>query len=194
VSKRLVEMMKGVIGVTSTVGTGSAFWIELPATTERDASATVDALADVASPSVAAGGRLHTLLYVEDNPANLKLIEQVIARRADMRMLQAGDALRGIEIARTERPDVILMDINLPGMSGLEALRVLARESATSRIPIIALSANAMPRDVARGLAAGFYRYLTKPVRIPEFLETLDAALALAAERRGAPPARRGFA
>jgi CheY-like chemotaxis protein len=99
-----------------------------------------------------------------------------------------------MEIARTERPDVILMDINLPGLSGLEALRMLARDPATSRIPIIALSANAMPRDVARGLAAGFYRYLTKPVRIPELLETLDTALALAAERQGAATARRGLA
>ncbi|MHB0962162.1 MAG: PAS domain S-box protein [Gemmatimonadaceae bacterium] len=194
VSKRLIEMMKGVIGVSSTVGEGSSFWIELPATTELDANATVAALEDVDAPRRETGERVHTLLYVEDNPANLKLIEQVIARRADMRMLQAGDALRGIEIARAERPDVILMDINLPGMSGLEALRVLARESATARIPIIALSANAMPRDVARGLAAGFYRYLTKPVRIPEFLETLDAALSLASERQGAAPAPRGFA
>jgi PAS domain S-box-containing protein len=194
VSKRLIEMMKGVIGVTSTLGVGSSFWIELPATTERDASATDAAFAGDAAPVLATGERVHTLLYVEDNPANLKLIEQVIARRPDMRMLQAGDALLGIEIARTERPDVILMDINLPGMSGLEALRVLARETATSRIPIIALSANAMPRDIARGLAAGFYRYLTKPVRIPEFLETLDAALALAAERRGSSAGRGTFA
>ncbi|MDP1891987.1 MAG: PAS domain S-box protein, partial [Gemmatimonadaceae bacterium] len=194
VSKRLVEMMKGEIGVSSTLGVGSAFWFELPMTTDRDANATVAALAEEDAPLLATGERVHTLLYVEDNPANLKLIEQVIARRSDMRMLQAGDALLGIEIARAERPDVILMDINLPGMSGLEALRVLARDPATSRIPIIALSANAMPRDVARGLAAGFYRYLTKPVRIPEFLETLDAALALAAERQGATTTRRGFA
>ena len=196
VSKRLIELMNGVIGVESTVGVGSAFWIELPATTavDADTGATVAASTDAAAPPMPSGVGLRTLLYVEDNPANLKLIEQVIARRSDMRMLQAGDALLGIETAHTARPDVILMDINLPGMSGLEALRVLARDPATSQIPVIALSANAMPRDVARGLAAGFYRYLTKPVRIPEFLETLDAALALAAERQGAAPANRGFA
>ncbi len=192
VSKRLIELMHGVIGVESTVGVGSAFWIELPATpaVDGDPGATAAAATDVDAPLPSGDARVRTLLYVEDNPANLKLIAQVIARRADMRMLQAGDALLGIETAHAERPDVILMDINLPGMSGLEALRLLARDPATSQIPVIALSANAMPRDVARGLAAGFYRYLTKPVRIPEFLETLDAALALAAERKSPPSAR----
>ncbi|MHB8837815.1 MAG: PAS domain S-box protein [Gemmatimonadaceae bacterium] len=190
VSKRLIELMQGVIGVDSTVGQGSAFWIELPTTQERDVTVLAAALADSDAAPPQATERLRTLLYVEDNPANLKLIEQVIARRPDMRMLKAGDALLGIEIARAERPDAILMDINLPGMSGLEALRVLARDPLTSHIPVIALSANAMPRDIARGLAAGFYRYLTKPVRIPEFLDTLDAALVVAAERRRPTPGR----
>jgi CheY-like chemotaxis protein len=124
--------------------------------------------------------RLRTLLYVEDNPANLKLVEQLIARRPDLRLLSAGDALYGIALARAERPDVILMDINLPGMSGFEALTLLRDDPLTSHIPVIALSANAMPRDVTRGLMAGFFRYLTKPINVHEFFETLAEALDVA--------------
>src|SRR5256885_8380918 len=107
-----------------------------------------------------------TLLCVEDNPANLLLIEKLIARRPDIRLLSARDAERGIQIARSRQPDVILMDINLPGMSGLEALRALAGDARTSCMPVIALSANAMARDIEKGLEAGFFRYLTKPIQV----------------------------
>jgi CheY-like chemotaxis protein len=100
-----------------------------------------------------------------------------------MRLLSAGDALHGIEIARTSLPDVILMDISLPGISGFDALRILGEDSTTSQIPVIALSANAMPRDVERGLKAGFFRYLTKPVKVVELIDTLTEALEVAAER-----------
>jgi CheY-like chemotaxis protein len=105
------------------------------------------------------------------------LVEDLIARRPGVRLLSAGDGNRGVEIARASRPDVILMDINLPGISGVEALRILALDPATARIPVIALSANAAPRDIARGLEAGFFRYLTKPIKVPEFMETLEVAL-----------------
>ena len=125
---------------------------------------------------------MRTLLYVEDNPANLMLVEDLIARRSDVRLLSARDGYRGIEIAREERPDVILMDINLPGINGIMALRMLADDEATARIPVIALSANAMPRDIEKGLAAGFFRYLTKPIKLNEFMTTLDLALKLASE------------
>jgi CheY-like chemotaxis protein len=123
---------------------------------------------------------LHTLLYVEDNPANLMLIEDLIARRPDIRLLSAQDGSQGVEIARTARPDVILMDINLPGISGIEALRILAADPATAHIPVVALSANAVPRDIEKGLEAGFFRYLTKPIKVNEFMETLDVALKFA--------------
>jgi CheY-like chemotaxis protein len=114
---------------------------------------------------------------VEDNPANLKLIEQLIARRPDIRLLSARDGNTGIQLARANQPALILMDINLPGISGIEALKILREDRATAHIPVIALSANAMPRDIEKGLQAGFFRYLTKPIKIVEFMDTLEAAL-----------------
>jgi CheY-like chemotaxis protein len=116
------------------------------------------------------------------------LIEDLIARRPDIRLLSARDGNRGIEIARNSRPDVILMDINLPGISGIKALRILAKDPATAHIPVIALSANAIPRDIDKGLEAGFFRYLTKPIRVNELMETLDLALERAGPQSGRVP------
>jgi CheY-like chemotaxis protein len=122
--------------------------------------------------------RARTLLYVEDDAANLRLVEQLVARRPQMRFLSAQDASLGIALARAAQPEVIVMDINLPGMSGHEALAVLRDDPATAHIPVIALSAHAVPRDIAKALAAGFFQYLTKPLKIDEFADTLDTALA----------------
>jgi len=135
------------------------------------------ALVALSQPKVRDGAAPRTLLYVEDNPANLQLVEQIIARRPDLRLLSARNGTLGIELARAARPDVILMDINLPGMSGIKAMQILHADTATQHIPIVALSANAIPRDIERGLEAGFFRYLTKPIRLNEFLEALDVAL-----------------
>jgi len=180
VSKRLIELMGGAIGVESTVGTGSVFWIELDLTAAPRAGAGAARPAAAAQAPVRAETPLHTLLYVEDNPANLMLVEDLIARRPDIRLLTARDGHRGVEIARACLPDVILMDINLPGISGIGALKILADDATTAHIPVIALSANAIPRDIAKGLEAGFFRYLTKPIKVNEFMETLDVALAYA--------------
>jgi CheY-like chemotaxis protein/two-component sensor histidine kinase len=177
VCKRLIELMGGVIGVESTVGKGSVFWIELNLTAEPQAAAGIAKHAAVAQTQVQSTTHLHTLLYVEDNPANLMLVEDLIARRPDIRLMSASDGNQGIEIARASQPDVILMDINLPGISGIKALRVLAEDSATAHIPVVALSANAIPRDIEKGLEAGFFRYLTKPIKVNEFMDTLDEAL-----------------
>jgi CheY-like chemotaxis protein len=107
----------------------------------------------------------------------MQLVEQLIARRPDMRLLSARDGTRGIALARTHQPEVILMDINLPGISGIQALKILREDPATAHIPVLAISANAMPHDIKKGLAAGFFRYLTKPIKVNEFMEALDMAL-----------------
>jgi CheY-like chemotaxis protein len=177
VCKRLIELMGGAIGVESTVGEGSVFWIDLNLTAEPQAAAGATEPATPAQAQVQADAQVRTLLYVEDNPANMMLVEDLIARRPDIRLLSARDGKHGIELARTSRPDVILMDINLPGISGITALRILAENPATAHIPVIALSANAMPRDIAKGLEAGFFRYLTKPIKVNEFMDTLDLTL-----------------
>jgi PAS domain S-box-containing protein len=184
VSKRLVELMGGAIGVKSTVGTGSVFWIDLDLTAAPYPAAAT-AKREAPGPSNAqSGAPLRTLLYVEDNPANLMLVEDLVARRPDLRVLSARDGSSGIEIARASQPDLILMDINLPGISGIAALRILAEDLLTAHIPVIALSANAMPHDIERGLEAGFFRYLTKPIKVNEFMDTLDAALRFAQTTR----------
>ena len=180
VTKRLVELMGGAIGVKSTVGKGSVFWFELVSTAAPRLAAEVETPTSL-EPGSPGDELLRTLLYVEDNPANLQLVEQLIARRPGMRLLAAADADTGVEIARTRQPDVILMDINLPGISGIEALAILRRDPTTASIPVVALSANAIPRDIEKGLEAGFCRYLTKPIKVHEFMDALDEAFALAA-------------
>ena len=182
VTKRLAELMGGVLGVESTAGEGSVFWCELISCAAPELVVESGEAATVDRPPVPAGARPRTLLYVEDNPANMKLVEQLIARRPDMRLLTAVNGTLGIEVARTTRPTVILMDINLPGISGVEALKVLRGDPATAHIPVVALSANAMPRDIEMGLDAGFFRYLTKPIKIKEFMDTLNTALEFAEE------------
>ena len=180
VSKRLVELMGGTIGAESTIGVGSVFWIELALTVASELTVPEAAHPSYAPPPVAEGAPLRTLLYVEDNPANLVLVQTLIARRPDLRLLSATDGTLGIECARVHQPEVILMDINLPGISGIDAMKILRNDPATMHIPIIALSANAVPRDIARGLDAGFFNYLTKPIKIDELMDALDVALIFA--------------
>jgi len=180
VTKRLAELMGGTIGVESTVGVGSEFWIELirDVTPQLAAGSTLHAgLALQAQRNIQENAALFTLLYVEDNPANLTLVEQIIADYPHIRMLSARDGKQGIALARAHLPDVILMDINLPGISGIEALNILRKDPATAHIPVVALSANAMLYDIEKGLEAGFFRYLTKPIKVNEFMSALDDAL-----------------
>ncbi len=183
VCKRLVELMGGTIGVDSTVGEGSVFWFELARTIAPQLPAGAAESTAAAESQPKGTEQVYTLLYVEDNPANLMLVEDLIARRPDIRFLSARDAFRGIEIARASLPDVILMDINLPGISGLDALKILAEDPITAHIPVVALSANAIPRDIEKGLEAGFFRYLTKPIKVNEFMDTLDMTLEFAKKK-----------
>ena len=177
VTKRLIEVMGGRIGVESSVGVGSVFWIELSLTSAPLLEFQDDRQNTPAAPSMPDGKPRRTLLYVEDNPANLELVEQLVARRPDLHLISAGDGELGVQFARMYQPEVILMDINLPGISGIEALQMLRAAASTAHIPVIALSANALPHDIERALAAGFFRYLTKPIKVNEFMDTLDLAL-----------------
>jgi len=178
-------LMGGTIGVESTVGLGSVFWFELNADSAPQLRSDAGEIAAIVETPVEKDVTLRTVLYVEDNPANLKLVEQLIARRRDMRLLSARDGALGVELARAHHPDVILMDINLPGISGIDALKILREDRETASIPVVAVSANAMPSDIEKGLLAGFFRYLTKPIRVDEFMSTMDEALKLAAHPAG---------
>ena len=184
VTKRLVELMDGNIGVSSAPGEGSIFWIELRV---------VDAVPIPAAPSLPrpdlAGALLDnsapvTLLYVEDNPANLTLVEEIVRYCPQLQLLTATDGRLGVEMARTHLPQLILMDINLPRVNGTDALKLLRADPRTAHIPVIALTANAMPGDVERSMALGFYRYLTKPINLDEFTEAINSTLAYVAQQR----------
>jgi adenylate cyclase len=134
-------------------------------------------------PLLSRAASLHTLLYVVGNPANLLIVEQFLECRPDIRLLSALNADSGIKIANFSRPDVILMDINLPGINGFEALEILRDESTMAHIPVIAVSANAMPFDIEQALQAGFFRNISKPIMVDEFMKTLDLALEFAGEK-----------
>jgi PAS domain S-box-containing protein len=187
VTRRLAELMEGSLGVESKPGVGSVFWCELAASSAPSLShSPFNEVEPFARRPLAPGAPQRTVLYVEDNSANLELVEQLLERSRDTQLLTAVSGTLGVEIARRELPTVIIMDINLPGMSGIAALKILREDPATAHIPVIALSANAMPRDIARGLKLGFFRYLTKPINVHEFVETLIAAFEVA-ERRPSP-------
>ncbi|QGZ43084.1 signal transduction histidine kinase [Pseudoduganella flava] len=176
VTKRLVELMGGTIGVSSSPGVGSMFWVELKTTEPVPLPVPGPASPALAGLPVPERDSV-TLLYVEDNPANLKLVQEIIRFRPELRLLSAPDGQLGLELARAHRPDLVLLDINLPGMSGFDMLRQMRADPRTAAIPAIALTANAMPRDVERGIAAGFSRYLIKPINIDEFTEAINATL-----------------
>ena len=174
VTKRLLEFMGGAIGLESEVGRGSTFWIDLPAGIRGEN--------DGAEAPPAAAARLLSdakgmLLYVEDNPANLELMELIVERVEGLAMISAHNADFGLEQARDHHPDLIVMDINLPGMNGIQALQQLQRSDETADIPVIALSAAATASDIEKGLEAGFRYYLTKPMRVDEVVNTIKAVL-----------------
>jgi len=189
VTRHLVELMGGELGVASTPGAGSLFWIDLPEAEAgfgraAVAGATALAVPDEANTDRGEARAATTVLCVEDNPASLALIQAALASRPGVELISAPNGQRGIELARSRQPDVILMDNNMPVLSGGAAQAILRSDPRTAHIPVIAISANAMPDAVSKGLAAGFYRYLTKPLDLRALNEALDGALALAAQRR----------
>jgi PAS domain S-box-containing protein len=176
VTKRLVEEMGGRIGFESEIGKGSTFWIELPLS--QNAKTTDKNLTSRPNKSIIKklSGKV---LYVEDNLPNLDLMKMIISRVDGLNMISANTAELGLDLARDENPDIIIMDINLPGMNGFEALKELRKMTNTNSIPIIALSANATEQDIEAGREAGFYDYQTKPIDIGSFLRTVETALQL---------------
>ena len=176
-TKQLIELMGGAINVESTVGVGSIFWFELVATTVPQVEARGCNSQEI-TPKTYIGTQQHILLYFEDNPANSLLVKDIIEEdRPDMRLLIADNGKLGIELARSHLPDVILMDIDLPDINGIEAMEILLKDPLTAHIPVVALSANATPHNVLKGREAGFFRYICKPFELNEFMCVVDEAL-----------------
>lgn len=178
ITRQLMEMMSGRLEFESTVGEGSCFRVSLNIAEKWTAEAVVREAAgnEEEAPKLVVRAQ-RRILYIEDNASNLRLMEQLLQRFSSLELLTATDAFKGLYRARTEKPDLIILDINLPGIDGFEALKVLRHDVVTADIPVIALSANAMAYDVERGLKAGFKAYLTKPVVMSELLRVLEQLL-----------------
>jgi PAS domain S-box-containing protein len=177
ITKRLVEMMKGTLDFSSMEGAGTTFWMDFPIAADWTAEALPENRKKDYSPAILNVQRQCKVLYVEDNPTNIRLLQQIFARYPQLELDIAEEAFLGIYKARSQRPDLIILDINLPGMDGYEVLAVLKNDSATSSIPVIGLSANAMPYDIERGRKAGFFNYLTKPVDINQLIDVFNKLL-----------------
>jgi PAS domain S-box-containing protein len=183
ITKRLAQLMSGRVGFDSREGQGSRFWIELRAHSLVAAPAPVrrrDIGPDAALLG-APGGRRYLVVYIEDNPSSIAFMEDLLSDFGRIELLTAPTAEIGIELVRARAPDLVIMDINLPGMSGIEATRRLREWPETQRIPVIALSAAAMIRDAGRIQEAGFYRHLTKPVMVDDLARVLTELLLPAA-------------
>lgn len=178
ISKKLIESMNGSIMVTSEIGTGSEFSINLPTCEPHRNEIHKSGIPDQKfSTSNNGEEKTCSILYIEDNPANLKLVEDILSEFPEINLLSATQASLGMDLARSHKPDLILMDINLPDINGIEALKRLQNFEETYEIPVIALSANAMQKDIDQAIAAGFKKYITKPIDILKFKNMLDELL-----------------
>lgn len=176
ISKRLAELMGGAVGFTSAEGVGSTFWVEVPIQVAQ-----LDSTRDVGPtgppPAARTDGPRKLVVYIEDNPSNIAFMRELVEDLPGITLATAPTAEIGLELVRARRPAVVLMDVNLPGISGIEATRRLASWPETRHIPVVALSAAAMPRERVAADDAGFYRYLTKPVQVDELVAVLEELL-----------------
>ena len=178
-SKWLVELMHGEIGVASELGRGSTFWVRLA---KAPGAVAAEPAAPAAEPAPAAPvAASRTVLYIEDNPVNVVLMEAMLARCPGVRLLTAEHPVAGLEIALDARPDLVLLDIQLPGMNGYEVLRRLRADAATRTVPVVAVSANATDADLSAARDAGFADYLTKPVEMERLLDLVQRRIGNAA-------------
>ena len=176
ISKKLAQAMKGDIEVVSTLGTGSTFSLMLPAAIKPQVGAPAKEVHSISVEQQSTG--VKKILYIEDIITNIELVRQVLLRRPNYKFSYSLHAVKGIEMALDEPPDLILMDIHLPEMDGLTAFEKLAEKPETKSIPVIALTADAMGPDIQKALDMGFHDYVTKPINIDKFLTILDKILA----------------
>ena len=189
IAKRLVEMMSGKIGFESTEGKGSRFWVHFPiidqsamertkppeqATTPKPSHSKSQVLQNKAFKPLQPR---RVLLYVEDNLSNARLMEEIINHHPSLSLIHATTAEEGIELAKERGPNLVIMDISLPGMDGFEALQQLKTQPETANLPVVALTANASSEEVEKGKQAGFKRYLVKPVQVDALLEAFNELL-----------------
>ncbi len=176
ITKHLIEIMGGEIGVDSKLGEGSTFWVDIPLSDEAIIQPSPEQAIDMDQAPKRLDG-VKTILYVEDNPANMRLMRELLTQLPRTEFVEAGTAEEGLELIKQDKPDLVLMDINLPGMDGFEAFAVMKEDTYMSDIPVIALTANAMPREVERGRELGFQAYLTKPIDVASTLAEITRVL-----------------
>ena len=170
-----MELMDGEIGVKSVKGEGSCFWVEFPLNKKLNK----ESLVEQESNKTQCSEEIQcTILYVEDDIYNLELVREILAvLHPEIVLLEADTAEEGLKIAAKEKPQLILMDLNLPGMSGLEALERLRQNEETMNIPVIAISADAVKETIKQGRKKGFIDYITKPLNVNEFLSVVETII-----------------